>query len=71
MHSYNTTQYSHIATTYNIANYIQHNINNNYTTQVNISGSSKMKIYTCTYRSLNFAMQTIFIKLYIVSHIRS
>ena len=27
-----TTQYSYIATTYNIANYIQHNINNNYTT---------------------------------------
>ena len=32
MHSYNTTQYSYIATTYNIANYIQHNVNNNYTT---------------------------------------
>ena len=31
MHSYNTTQYSYI-TTYNIANYIQHNIKNNYTT---------------------------------------
>ena len=32
MHSYNATQYSYIATTYNIANYIQHNRNNNYTT---------------------------------------
>ena len=65
MHSYNTTQYSYIATTYNIANYIQHNINNNYTTTQYVTGPAIMDQvgtnYTSSYKLLYLGFCTIYL----------